>query len=164
MDWPETLELTLDGIAQGGEGVGRWQGRVVFARGGLPGERARVWLRERHDTYARGDVEDILETSPDRVPPRLAGAGWMPWQHIAYAAQLRFKRQVLADQLAKIGGLACIDVEETVPAPRQWGYRNSARIHCDGVRVGYYAAESHDIQVFEEEPLLLPQLNEALAS
>ena len=46
MDWPATLELTLDGIAQGGEGVGRWQERVVFARGGLPDERVQVRLRD----------------------------------------------------------------------------------------------------------------------
>jgi 23S rRNA (uracil1939-C5)-methyltransferase len=162
MNWPERLELTLDGIAQGGEGVGRWEGRVVFVAGGLPGERIRVELRERHDAYARGEAIDILEPSPDRVPPRLPGAGWISWQHIAYTAQLRFKRQILADQLAKFGGLADIIVEETVPAARQWSYRNSARMHYDGERVGYYAAESHAIQAFESDPLLLPQLDETL--
>jgi 23S rRNA (uracil1939-C5)-methyltransferase len=163
MDWPETLELTLDGIAQGGEGVGRWKGRVVFASGGLPGERVRVQLHKRREAYAHGEAVDILEASPDRVPPQLPGASWMPWQHIAYAAQLRFKRLILADQLAKFGGLADIAVEETMPAARQWGYRNSTRIHSDGGHVGYYAAESHVIQTFEADPLLLPQLNEALA-
>jgi 23S rRNA (uracil1939-C5)-methyltransferase len=162
MHWPETLELMLEGIAQGGEGVGRWEGRVVFVADGLPGERVRVGLREHHDTYARGEAIQILEASPDRVPPRLPKASWMPWQHIAYAAQLRFKRQILSDQLAKFGGLADIQVEETVPAARQWNYRNSARVHFDGERAGYYAADSHVIQVFESDPLLLPQLNEAL--
>jgi 23S rRNA (uracil1939-C5)-methyltransferase len=163
MNWPEILELTLDGIAQGGEGVGRWDGRVVFAGGGLPGERVRVRLRVRHDAYARGETIDILEASPDRVSPRLPGASWIPWQHIAYGAQLRFKRQILADQLTKFGRLADIVVEETIPAARQWSYRNSARLHYDGERIGYYAAESHAIQAFEADPLLLPQLNEALA-
>jgi 23S rRNA (uracil1939-C5)-methyltransferase len=162
MDWPETLELTLDGIAQGGEGVGRWQDRVVFAGGGLPGERVRVRLHERHDAYARGVVFEILEESPDRIPPRLPGADWMPWQHIGYAAQLRFKRQILAEQLAKIGDLADIAVEESLPAAQPWGYRNSARLHSDGARVGYYAAGSHDIQEVESDPLLFPAINETL--
>src|SRR6187401_3301850 len=99
MDWPATLDLMLDSIAQGGEGVGRWQERVVFARGGLPGERVHVRLRERRDAYARGDVIELLEASPDRIEPRLPGADHMPWQHIAYPAQLRFKQQILADQL-----------------------------------------------------------------
>jgi len=164
MDWPTTLELTLDGIAQGGEGVGRWQERVVFARGGLPGERVQVRLRERHDAYARGDVIELLEASPDRIEPRLPGADHMPWQHIAYPAQLRFKRQILADQLAKIGGLTDPPVAETLAAARPWGYRNSARFHSAGGRIGYYAAESHDLQEIESDPLLLPVLNDALAA
>jgi 23S rRNA (uracil1939-C5)-methyltransferase len=164
MDWPATLELTLDGIAQGGEGVGRWQERVVFARGGLPGERVQVRLRERRDTYARGDVIELLEASPDRIEPRLPGADHMPWQHIAYPAQLRFKRQILTDQLAKIGGLTDPPVAETLAAPRPWGYRTSARFHGGGGRIGYYAADSHDLQEIESDPLLLPVLNDALAA
>jgi 23S rRNA (uracil1939-C5)-methyltransferase len=162
MNWPATLELSLDGIAQGGEGVGRWDDRVVFAGGGLPGERVQVHLRERHDSYARGDVVEVIEASPDRVPPRLPGADSMPWQHIAYSAQLRFKRQILAEQLAKIGGLADLSVEETLAAPRPWEYRNSARFHSDGQQIGYYAAESHHIHEIPADPLLLPVLNEAL--
>jgi len=164
MDWPTTLELTLDGIAQGGEGVGRWQERVVFVRGGLPGERVQVRLHERHAAYARGDVIELLEASPDRIEPRLPGADHMPWQHIAYPAQLRFKRQILADQLAKIGGLTDPPVAETLAAPRPWGYRNSARLHCVGGRIGYYAADSHDLQEIDTDPLLLPVLNDALAA
>ena len=162
--WPDTLEITLEGIAQGGDGVGRWHGRVVFAAGGLPGERVRVELREQHHSYARGDVVAVAEASPDRVPPCLPGADYMPWQHIAYPAQLRFKRQILADQLAKIGDLADLPVAETLPAPREWAYRSNARFHSDGERVGYYAAESHDIQEIEADPLLLPALNEALVA
>jgi 23S rRNA (uracil1939-C5)-methyltransferase len=164
LDWPTTLELTLDGIAQGGEGVGRWRERVVFVGGGLPQERVLVRLHERHEAYARAEVIEVLEASPDRVLPRLAGADHMPWQHIAYPAQLRFKRQILSEQLAKIGGLADLPVLETMPAPRPWGYRNSARFHGDGERIGYYAAESHHLQEIESDPLLLPVLNETLAA
>src|SRR5690242_510093 len=118
--WPDTLELTLDGIAQGGEAVGRWNDRVVFARGGLPGERVLVRLTERRENYAHALVAEVLAPSPDRVPPRQPGADHMPWQHIAYSAQLRFERQILADQLAKIGGLDTIAVAETIAAPRPW--------------------------------------------
>jgi 23S rRNA (uracil1939-C5)-methyltransferase len=164
MNWPDTLEITLDGIAQGGEGVGRWQERVVFAGGGLPHERVRIALAERHEAYARGEVVEVLDPSPDRVPPRLPGADSMPWQHISYPAQLRFKRQILAEQLAKIGGLADLLVEETLAAPRQWAYRNSARFHGAGPRIGYYAAGSHDLQEIAADPLLLPVLNDALAA
>jgi 23S rRNA (uracil1939-C5)-methyltransferase len=162
--WPDVLDLNLDGIAQGGEGVGRWNDRVVFARGGLPGERVHIRLTESHENYAHGIVTEVLESSPDRVPPRQAGADHMPWQHIAYSAQLRFKRQILFDQLAKIGGLDNIVVEETIAAPRPWNYRNSARFHGEEQRIGYYATATHDLHEIADDPLLLPVLNDVLAA
>jgi 23S rRNA (uracil1939-C5)-methyltransferase len=105
-----------------------------------------------------------MVASAERVPPRLPGADWMPWQHIAYPAQLRFKRQILADQLAKIGGLTDIAVAETLPTAHQWEYRNSAQFHCDGARIGYYAAGSRTLQAVTADPLLLPALNQTLAA
>ncbi len=163
MEWPTTLELTVDGIAQGGEGVGRWEGRVVFVRGVLPGERVVVRLTERRDAYARGEAMEILEPSAARVVPRMPEADHMPWQHISYDEQLAYKRQILAEQLAKIGGLTDVQVEATFAASSPWGYRNNARFHVEQGRVGYYAAGSRHIQPIEADPLLLPVLNDVLA-
>lgn len=162
--WPDTLELTLDGIAQGGDAVGRWQERVVFAAGGIPGERVVVRLRERHESYARGDVVAVLTASPDRTEPRLPGASHMPWQHISPDAQQRFRRQILADQLAKFAGVAPELVEATALASKPWEYRSSARWHCEGRRVGYYAADTRLIAEIDYDPLLHPTLNQALAA
>ena len=158
------LELTLDGIAQGGAGVGRVDERVVFASGGLPGERVRVQIDEQRPTYALGRVVEVLERSPDRIEPRLPGADHMPWQAIAYPAQLRFKQQIVADQLAKIGRLRDTAVAATLPAARPWGYRNSARLHGQAGEIGYFAADTRSMQPIEHDPLLLPVLNEALAA
>ncbi len=162
MEWPDTIELTLDGIAQGGDGVGRWEGRVVFAEGGLPGEQVRVNLREKKEAYARGEVADILVAAPERVAPRDPDADHMAWQHIEYAAQLRFKQQILADQLAKIGGFADVIVDEIVPASQPWGYRSSARIHVENGEFGYYRAGTRELRPFTGDPLLAPQLSSAL--
>lgn len=161
--WPDTLELTLDDIAQGGEAVGRWQNRVVFAVGGIPGERVVVRLRERQAAYARGDVIDVLVASPDRVAPRLPGASHMPWQHIAFEAQQRLRRRILADQLAKFAGIDPETVEETVSASKPWGYRANARLHGEGRRIGYHESDTRAIYELEYDPLLHPILNEALA-
>lgn len=162
MTIPTTLELSLDGIAQGGAGVGRWGDQVVFVDGGLPGERVRVQIDERRSNYARGHVAEVIERSPDRVEPRLPEASHMPWQHIDYPAQLRFKRQIIIDQLAKIGGLPEAPVAAMIPSARIWGYRNSAHVHGVGAQIGYFAAESHDLAPIASDPLLLPVLNEAL--
>ncbi|MEN9938640.1 MAG: hypothetical protein RLZZ387_5219 [Chloroflexota bacterium] len=159
MTWPDEIELDLDGIAQGGDAVGRWEGRVVFAAGGLPGERVVVRLRERRESFARGAVARVLRPSPDRVEPRVPGADHMPWQHIAYEAQLRFRQSILADQLAKFGGLPEALVQETEPASPPWGYRNSARLHCDGQRVGYHGADTRVVREIASDPLLHPALD-----
>jgi 23S rRNA (uracil1939-C5)-methyltransferase len=156
------IELSLDGIAQGGDGVGRHEGVVVFARGGLPGERVRVRLHERRASYSRGEVVEVLEAAPERVAPRVAGNN-APWQHIDYPAQLRFKETIVRDQLAKLAGLREPPVAPILAAPQPWGYRNTARLHVAGATIGYYAAGSHDIVDIAADPLLLPVLNEALA-
>ncbi len=164
-EYPAELELTIDNMAQGGAGVGRWQGRVIFAAGALPGERVRVALQQRKKRFAQGVVTAVLEPAPERVAPRLPGADHMPWQHIDYLAQARFKHQIVREQLAKLANLPNPPVAETLPAPRPWSYRNVAHLHVskEQDRTGYYATGSHTIQDRAADPLLLPALNEALA-
>lgn len=162
MEWPDSIELTLDGIAQGGDGVGRWEGRVVFVEGGLPGEQVRVDIREKKEAYARGSLAAVLVAAAERVAPRDPDADHMAWQHVEYSAQLRFKQQILAEQLVKIGGLTDPVVDDIVPASQPWGYRSSARIHVQNGELGYYRAGTRELRPFTGDPLLAPQLSSAL--
>jgi 23S rRNA (uracil1939-C5)-methyltransferase len=162
MQEPDLLELTVDSMAQGGDGVGRDDGMVVFARGGLPGERVRVRILERRPSFARGEVAEVLEASPERVAPRLSVDAHAPWQHIAYTAQLRFKEQIVREQLAKLAGIADAPLAPIIGAPRPWGYRNSARLHAQGGRIGYHEAGTNHVVDLPEDPMLLPALNDAL--
>ncbi|NTU81499.1 MAG: class I SAM-dependent RNA methyltransferase [Chloroflexales bacterium] len=159
-----SLELTVDGIAQGGDGVGRHDGLVVFARGGLPGERVRLRLTERKPSYARGEVLEVLSASPDRVAPTVADSDHAPWQHIAYPAQLRLKETILREQLAKLAGVHNPPIDPIIAAPRPWGYRNTAHLHARGAALGYYAAGTRELVPLAADPLLLPALNEALSA
>lgn len=160
----EQIELTVDGIAQGGDGVGRHDGLVVFARGGLPGERVRLRLTERKAAYARGEVLEVLTPSPDRIAPAVAAGDHAPWQHIAYPAQLRLKETILREQLAKLAGVHDAPIAPIVAAARPWAYRNTARLHAAGSAVGYYAAGSRELVPITADPLLMPALNEALGA
>lgn len=164
-DTREVTEVTIERMAQGGEGVGRSEGLVVFVQGGLPGERVRVHIHERKASYARGSAQAILTPSPERVTPRLPGASHIPWQHIAYPAQLRYKREIVRQQLAKLAGLDNVRVDPVLPAEQQWGYRNTAHLHIQdgGRQIGYYAAGTRTVVDLKKDPLLLPVLNDALA-
>ncbi len=160
-----TIELHVEGMAQGGEGVGRYAGQVVFAAGGLPGEHVRVKLHERKANYMRGHVIEIMVPASERIAPRCADAHHMPWQHIAYDAQLRFKHTILREQLDKLAGLHDVPIAPVLAAAHPWHYRNTAHLHVQGhnQKVGYYAAGTRTVVDMPEDPLLLPVLNEALA-
>ena len=126
---PVELDLVLTGIAHGGESVGRADdGRVVFARYGIPGERVtvRVSNPDPEARMWRGDVVAVHEASPHRVPHvwpaadplgrgtteagRVAVPGGADFGHIDLAHQRELKTRIVAEQLARIGG---IDVNET---------------------------------------------------
>jgi 23S rRNA (uracil1939-C5)-methyltransferase len=165
MSWPDEIELELTGIAQGGAAVGRFEGRVVFAYGGLPGELVRVRLQARRASFADGEVLAVLRPSPHRIAPRDASATHADWQFIAYAEQPRLKAQIVAEQLAHLGGLEDVAVKPTLPAPEPWGYRNTATLHGDpSGALGYFRPGTRTVEDRASDPLLVPALNAALAA
>jgi 23S rRNA (uracil1939-C5)-methyltransferase len=163
----DSVVVSIDQMALGGDGVGRLQEYVIFAHGGLPGERVRVALHTRRKNYAQGKVVEVLTSSPERIAPRLPGADHIPWQHIAYDAQLRFKQAIVREQLEKYTQVSNPPVESVIPAASPWNYRNKTTLHGKGQgansQIGYYAAGTHEVQDIVEDPLLLPVLNETLA-
>ncbi len=158
----EELLLEIHGIAQGGDGVGRVDGMVIFVTGALPGEEVVVQIAERRANYARGSVIEVVRPSPDRVDPITADDGHAAWQHIAYPAQLRLKEQIVREQLAKLAGLSEPPVAPIIAAVQPWGYRNTARLHVEGGRVGYHYSGSRHVSDLRHDPLLMPVLNVAL--
>jgi 23S rRNA (uracil1939-C5)-methyltransferase len=117
------LELSIDSLAFGGNGVGRLEGYVVFVRGAVPGDRvrARVTRSKRH--YAEAVLEELLEPSPDRVPERAPHPG-APWQVLPYERQLAEKENQVRDALARYGGFDNAAVAPIAAAEQTWHYRN----------------------------------------
>ena len=106
------LELDVGPVAHGGHCVARHDGRVVFVRHSLPGERVRAVVTEGHQTsaYWRADAVEVLEPSPDRVPPPCPWSGpgrcgGCDWQHAAPAAQRALKGAVVSEALLRLAGI-----------------------------------------------------------
>jgi 23S rRNA (uracil1939-C5)-methyltransferase len=155
----DTLELVVDDLAFGGEGVGRVDGYVVFVRSGLPGDRLRVTVTEARGRYGRGVIEAVLAPSPDRVEapcPYFGRCGGCRLQHLAYPAQLAFKERQVRDCLTRLGGLPPFELRRIVPAPEAYGYRNKMEftISGPGATVGLHAAERYDVVLDIERCLL----------
>jgi 23S rRNA (uracil1939-C5)-methyltransferase len=121
----EEIELHIDSLAHGGEGVGRLGegGYVVFVSGALPGDRVRAVVVKRKRSYAHARMVEILEESPERIPPTAKHPG-VAWQVLPYERQLQIKREQVDDALRRIGKLDGFELEQIVPAVAQWRYRN----------------------------------------
>ena len=119
----DELELAIDSLAFGGNGVARVEGYVVFVAGGLPGDRVRARVLKRKRAYAEAVLTAVIEPGPDRIEPLAAHPG-APWQVLAYDRQLEIKRDQVDEALRRIGRLDRFELEPIVPAIEQWRYRN----------------------------------------
>jgi 23S rRNA (uracil1939-C5)-methyltransferase len=167
----ETVSLTIDDLAFGGEGVGRVDGYVVFVRGGLPGDHLRVRLTEARARFGRGRIERIERPSPDRVEapcPYFGRCGGCRLQHLAYDAQLAFKTKQLRDCLERLGGLGPFELRAMVGAAETYGYRNKMEFTvvggAGGPVIGLHETERYDAVLDIERCLIQPEsLNTLLA-
>jgi 23S rRNA (uracil1939-C5)-methyltransferase len=119
----DEIDLSVESLAYGGNGVARRDGYVVFVADAVPGDRVRAVVTKSKRSYAEARAVELLDPSPDRVPP-LARHPGAPWQVLPYERQLEVKAEQVADALARIGRLTGFEQEPIVPAAEQWRYRN----------------------------------------
>jgi 23S rRNA (uracil1939-C5)-methyltransferase len=164
------LDLKLTDMAHGGSALGRHKGQVVFVPYTIPGETVRVEIVESRSRWARARLLDILEASPHRVEPPcpyfgLDECGGCHFQHIDYEAQAEYKQHVVADQLARLGGLDQASVQDMIGAAEPWGYRNHAQFNLtpEG-RLGFLTADTHRVVPVRECLILDPLLDDLWAA
>jgi tRNA/tmRNA/rRNA uracil-C5-methylase (TrmA/RlmC/RlmD family) len=154
------IELDVGSVAHGGHCVARAEGRVVFVRHALPGERvvARV-TEDAGGSYCRADAVRVLTASPDRVDPPCPHAGpgrcgGCDWQHATGAAQRAGKAAVLREQLARLAGLPGVPVVVEPLSADLLGWRTRVRfaVGPDG-RTGLRRHRSHDLEPVRRCPL-----------
>jgi tRNA/tmRNA/rRNA uracil-C5-methylase (TrmA/RlmC/RlmD family) len=148
------IELQTGAIAAGGGCVARADdGRVVFVRHALPGERVMATITAETSSFLRADAVEILDASPDRVEPpcRYAGpgrCGGCDWQHVDLAAQRRLKASLIAEQLRRLAATDLdLTVEEVPGAPEGLAWRTNVRFAVDRTgQLGLRRHRSHDIE------------------
>ncbi|WP_216843351.1 class I SAM-dependent RNA methyltransferase [Phytoactinopolyspora alkaliphila] len=164
MPAPVEITVEIDRAAHGGFGVGRHEGRVVFVRHSLPGERVRALVTDGADDarYWRADAVEVLSASPDRVtaPCRYARpgqCGGCDWQHASLPAQRRLKAGVVQEQLSRLAGIEWDVVVEPVPRHDDdqdddgLGWRTRVTYAVDDEdRAGLRRHRSHEVIPIEE--------------
>ncbi|WP_369373796.1 class I SAM-dependent RNA methyltransferase [Promicromonospora sp. Populi] len=161
------IELEVGPVAHGGHCVARLDGRVVFVRHTLPGERVRARVTEGGPSFWRADAVEVLEASPDRVAPAWPaagadGAGGGELSHVALPAQRRWKRDVLVEQLQRLARIdpewlaANVTVEAAPGDDERRGLHYRTRIElvadADG-HAGMRKHRSHDVVALKKMPL-----------
>jgi 23S rRNA (uracil1939-C5)-methyltransferase len=153
----QELELRIDSLAYGGNGVARLNGFVVFVRRGLPGDTVRARVTKVKRNHAEALATEVLAPGPNRVDAPCAhypACGGCRFQDLAYEAQLEAKGAQVADALRRIGGIADPPLEPIVPAESIFHYRNKLEYSftqlAAGPALGFHKAGRWD-EVLEVE-------------
>ncbi len=170
----DVVELDLDRPAHGGFCVGRFDGQVVFARYGIPGERVRAEITEigTGARFVRADVIEVLVASADRRDPacphaRPGGCGGCDWQHVAIERQRDMKAEIVREQMIRVGRLDAADpllrdlsVEPCGDDSTGLRYRTRMDFVADARgRLGLRAIRSHDVIPLRSCPLAVDEIN-----
>lgn len=160
------MKVEIEKLVYGGEGLARRGGRVVLAPFVLPGEVVELEPPVEAKSILRARPGAWLKRSPERreaVCPVFTRCGGCSYQHIDYAGQLRYKREILRETLARTGGVRWQGAVETVSAD-PWNYRNRTQLRLQRrggeSRVGFHAAGSHALVAVDACPINSPKLNE----
>jgi 23S rRNA (uracil1939-C5)-methyltransferase len=153
----DVVEVDVESLAYGGNGVARLNGYVVFVRRGLPGDRVRARVTKVKRNHAEALAVDVVEPSSQRVEAPCAhypACGGCRFQDLAYEAQLEQKRRQVEDSLRRLGGLESPPLEAIVPAESIFHYRNKLEYSFtqtpSGPALGFHKAGRWD-EVLEVE-------------
>lgn len=162
----DSVELSIDRLAAGGDGLGFIDGIACFVAGAAPGDRLLARIREIRKDYCKADIARVLESAPSRAEPPCpyyGNCGGCSLMHMDYASQLAAKRRIAAEAFRRIGALP--DAEEPAILPSApLGYRNRAQFHFSpGGELGYARRSSNDILPISSCPILAEPLASWLA-
>jgi 23S rRNA (uracil1939-C5)-methyltransferase len=166
------VEITIEKLIYGGEGLAHHDGSTVFVPFVLPAERIAAAAVEQKKKFIRARMERLLEASPDRASarcPHFGVCGGCDYQHIPYDSQLKYKTEILRETLRRIGRIEWPGEISSHASP-PWGYRNRAQWKvrpltedgAGGMGIGYFQANSTALCAVEDCAILSPLLLKTL--
>jgi 23S rRNA (uracil1939-C5)-methyltransferase len=165
----QELELRIDSLAYGGNGVARLNGFVVFVRRALPGDTVRARVTKVKRNHAEAVSLEVVEAGAPRVDAPCAhypACGGCRFQDLAYEAQLEAKARQVGDALARIGRLSGFELEPAVPAESIFHYRNKLEYSFaetpEGLALGFHRAGRWDEVLDVERCWLTTDLGNAI--
>ncbi|MGB5634118.1 MAG: 23S rRNA (uracil(1939)-C(5))-methyltransferase RlmD [Waterburya sp.] len=157
----QIIELEITDLNTSGEGVGRYQGQVVFVPNTVTGDRLTAKIIQSKAKFARGKVEQLLTFSNYRIRPGCIVAdkcGGCQWQHIEQSYQREAKHQQVIQAFQRIGGFEDVQVQPIIHTANSLNYRNKStypfgRSNTGQVQAGYYRQGSHKLVNLNQCPV-----------
>src|SRR5258706_11343270 len=167
------MEVKIEKLVYGGDGLAHHEGQTVFVPLVLPGELVSIAPAERKKKFVRGRLERVVEAAPERVAapcPYFGRCGGCHYQHIPYDAQIGYKIEILRETLGRIGRVHWDGPIGTHASP-PFGYRNRTQWKIRTAQegspapsgIGYFEAGSTRLCAVDECAILSPRLGETLA-
>ncbi|RUM42883.1 MAG: class I SAM-dependent RNA methyltransferase [Desulfurobacterium sp.] len=159
------FKIRIEKLVYGGKGLGRLNGRAVFVPQVAPGDVVIVEETSRKSGYSEAEVVRYVEKSKYRTTPRcpyFGRCGGCDWQHIDYESQVKFKRDILEENLQKIGKIKRPNIEEVIPSSSPWFYRNRAQLKVRNGKVGFFAKGSHNVVDIDRCYLLKEDIHDVM--
>ena len=164
----DELQLSIEKLVYGGDGLGHADGNTVFVPYVLPGEDVRAEVASRKKKLVWAKPLEIVKANPARVKPvcpHFGVCGGCHYQHASYEAQVKFKLEILRETLSRMGGITWTGEIKTHTAEplhyrnrAQWALRNA-----NPRALGYYLAESNAIVPIDRCDVLSPSLADTFA-
>ena len=159
----QKLEIEIEKIVFGGEGLGRVDGFAVFVPMSMPGDKLEIDIISVKKSYARGLITRIIEPSKDRIED-LSKVSFEDFDGcdfgmLKYEKQLEYKDKMLEEVLTKISGidLENVQVGKIIGSDEKVNYRNKTAepfFKKDGIiQTGFYSRKSHNVFLAKESLL-----------
>jgi len=163
------VNIEIESVVFGGDGVGRVDNFVVFVPFAAPGDKLEIEIVQRKKKFARGNILKIIKPSDERVTPLCRyyeNCGGCCYQHINYESQLAIKKKQVVDAFEKIGGIAAPPVREMIASPQIYHYRGKAQLHAfkkaDGVQFGFMDVSGGKVLDIERCEIVEETINEKI--
>ena len=172
------VELDITSIANGGNGIGRYDGMACFVPGTAPGEKVKVQIKTAKKKYLTAKLIEVLVASPNRIKPacplalspETIGENCCPgcqYQHLNYEEEIKIKTQQFKDLLERFAKIESDNIlQKTIPSPETSHYRNKITLHKNkaNTKLGYYTADNKGILNILNCPLACNDINTKLAT
>ncbi|ORJ63447.1 class I SAM-dependent RNA methyltransferase [Geothermobacter hydrogeniphilus] len=150
------IEVRIESLAFGGDGVGRHRGQAVFIPLTAPGDLVHCRVTERRRRYLRGELVELLEAGEGRCRPRcpvFGRCGGCHWQHLDEQTQQHWKERLFSDILRRQLRRDALPLQPLLAARQAWNYRSRVQFKChalkEGMAIGFFRRGSHFVEAVD---------------